>query len=67
VFDTHLPTFPPWRLVAVALSESPEADNQRVAKEVAGFVRQMLVVMALRGLKNVDVMWSADSQEAVRP
>jgi hypothetical protein len=55
VFDAHLPTLSAWRAVAGALAGSSHADDRQLAKQVAGFVRKMPVVVASRKSRRIDV------------
>ncbi|PRZ56022.1 relaxase/mobilization nuclease-like protein [Paraburkholderia fungorum] len=54
VFNANLPTLLAWRRAASVLAESSQAGDLVMAKDIASFVRQMPVVMAVRGSNEVD-------------
>lgn len=53
-FDLYLPTLSAWRAMSTVLAESFDEDDRRMAKGIAGFVRQMPVVKASLESKNVN-------------
>lgn len=50
-FDAHLTILSAWRAIASALADSSQGGDQRLARGVAGFVRNMPVIVEKRGAR----------------
>lgn len=66
-FDAHLPTLSAWRAIAAVLAKSSNVNERRLAKGIAGFVRQMPVVMDSHRSKDVDVVPPESSAGRAQP
>lgn len=66
-FDAHLPTLSAWRAMAEVLAESSGISERRLARGIAGFVRQMPVVKDSRRSMGMDVEQPASSERGTYP
>ncbi|QVN18993.1 relaxase/mobilization nuclease domain-containing protein [Burkholderia pyrrocinia] len=55
-FEAHLPTMTAWRATAEVLASSSDVSDQRMAREITDFVREMPVAVGARGIDKRDVV-----------